>query len=151
MDSRTGGRFLKSVEEAGDVTVERSLIGAVSARDVHIKQAAAGPVMAGGEVSIVAGGCGPLMTAGNVSIQQGGCGPVIAGGDVSLVQGGAQSIIAAGSVTLGDRASVGLVVSPRVTIEDGARVLMSTPQALAFGAALGTVCGLLVRQRRRSR
>lgn len=151
MDTSTGGRFLKTVEAAGDVSVERAFVGAVSARDVHLKQAAAGPVMAGGAVSIEQGGCGPLMTAGNVSIEQGGCGPVIAGGDVSFVQGGAQSVISAGSATIGERACVGLVVSPRVTIEDGAHVLMSTPQALAFGAAAGTMIGLIVRGRRRSR
>jgi hypothetical protein len=151
MDTSTGGRFLKTVEAAGDVKVERAFVGAVSARDVHLKQSAAGPVMAAGAVWIERGGCGPLMTAGNVSIERGGCGPVIAGGDVSFVQGGAQTVISAGSATIGERACVGLLVSPRVTIEDGAHVVMSTPQALAFGAAAGTIIGLMIRGRRRSR
>jgi hypothetical protein len=74
---------------------------------------------------------------------------MIANGDVSIEQGGTQSIIAAGGATIGDHAYVGLVLSPKVTVEDGAKVLMNTPQALAFGAALGGAIGLLVRMFRR--
>jgi len=44
---------------------------------------------------------------------------------------------------------VGLVLAPKVTIEDGAKVLMTTAQALAFGAALGAVVALLGRVIRR--
>jgi hypothetical protein len=44
---------------------------------------------------------------------------------------------------------VGLLLSPKVTVEDGARVLMSTPQAAAFGAMLGGVAGALLLRRRR--
>ncbi len=149
MGTNTDRRFLKTIEAAGDVNVERAFVGAVSARDVQLKRSAAGPVMAGGAVRIEQGACGPLMTAGNVSIERGGCGPVIAGGDVSFVRGGAQTVISAGSATIGERACVGLLVSPRVTVEDGAHVVMSTPQALAFGAAAGTMIGLIVRRRRR--
>jgi hypothetical protein len=84
-----------------------------------------------------------------VTIRQGGCGPTIANGDVSIQQGGTQSVIAAGGATLGDHAYVGLVLAPKVTVQDGARVLMTTTQALAFGAALGGVVALLSRVFRR--
>ena len=129
--------------------MERSLVGFMRARDVHLHQAAAGPIAAGGNLSILQGGCGPVIANGAVTIRQGGCGPTLANGDVSLEQGGTQSIIAAGGATVGDHAYVGLVLSPKVTVEEGGKVLMSTQQALAFGAAAGVVFALLSRLARR--
>ena len=142
-------RAASSLEFDKDASVERSLVGLVKARDVHLHQAAAGPIAAGGNLSILQGGCGPVIANGAVTIRQGGCGPMIANGDVSIEQGGTQSIIAAGGATLGDHAYVGLVLSPKVTVEEGAKVLMSTPQALAFGAAAGLVFAVLSRFVRR--
>ncbi len=138
-----------ALEFEEDVRVERSLVGVMRARDVHLHQAAAGPIAAGGSLSILQGGCGPVIANGHVTIRQGGCGPLIANGDVSIEQGGSQSIIAAGGATLGERSFVGLVLSPKVTVEDGARVMFNTPQALAFGATLGVAIGVLVRLFRR--
>jgi len=42
-----------------------------------------------------------------------------------------------------------MVLSPRIEVQDGAKVLMTVPQAAAFGAALGVVFGLLFRARTR--
>ncbi len=142
-------RAASALEFEEDVTVQRSLVGFIRARDVHLQQAAAGPIAASGSVSILQGGCGPVIANGGVTIRQGGCGPMIANGDVSIEQGGAQSIIAAGGATIGEHAYVGLVLSPKVTVEDGAKVLMSTPQALAFGAGVGATIALLMRLFRR--
>jgi hypothetical protein len=100
-------------------------------------------------VAINQGGCGPLMTGGDVSIHQGGSGPIIAKGNVSIEQGGCQSVIAAGGATLGRQAFVGMVLSPRIEVQDGAKVLMTVPQAAAFGAAVGVVFAFLSRARRR--
>jgi hypothetical protein len=142
------GRVVGTLEAAGDVTLHRSLVGALSAHNVRIERAAAGPVLASGDVSVLQGGCGPVLCSGNVSITQGGCGPVLARGNVSIQQGGTQSVLA-GDASIGGGAFVGLVVSPKVTIENGARVLMTTPQAAAFGAAVGGLIGLFVMRRRR--
>jgi len=148
-DGQSTPKVLRTIEAAGDVTVERALVGMVNGRDIHLTQAGAGPVIASGQVTIHQAGCGPLMAGGDVSINQGGCGPVIAKGDVSIEQGGCQSVIAAGGVTLGRQSFVGMIVSPRVTVENGARVLMNVPQAAAFGAALGAVFAVLSRLTRR--
>jgi hypothetical protein len=142
-------RAASALEFETDATVERSLVGVVRARDVHLHQAAAGPVLAGGGLSILQGGCGPVIANGPVTIRQGGCGPMIANGDVSIEQGGTQSVVAAGGVTVGEHGYVGFVLSPKVTVEDGGKVLVSTVQALAFGAAAGAVCALLSRLARR--
>ncbi len=103
-------RVVRAIEAAGDVTLERALVGMVSGRDVHLTMAGAGPVIASGQVAINQGGCGPLMTGGDVTIHQGGSGPIIAKGDVSIEQGGCQSVIAAGGATLGRQSFVGMVL-----------------------------------------
>jgi ABC-type branched-subunit amino acid transport system permease subunit len=56
--------------------------------------------------------------------------------------------VIAGEAHVGRGAFVGAVVGARVTVEDGARVLMTTPQAAALGAAFGAVIGLLALRRR---
>jgi hypothetical protein len=59
-------------------------------------------------------------------------------------------MLALKGATIGERGFVGAVVSPRVTVEDGGRVLLTTTQAAALGAALGAafalVSGLLRRR-----
>jgi hypothetical protein len=142
-------RVLKTLEAAGDVSVEGSLVGVVNARDAHFTRSVVGPVAASGVVSFVQAGCGPMMSGGDVTFHQGGCGPVIARGDVSIEQGGTQGILAAGGARIGNGAFVGVVASPKVTVEVGARVLMSMQQAAAFGAAFGRAVGLIVRRGRR--
>lgn len=142
-------RVLKTLEAAGDVSVQGSLVGVVNARDAHFTRSAVGPVAASGQVSFVQAGCGPMLAGGDVSFHQGGCGPVIARGNVSFEQGGTQTILAAGGATIKTGAFVGIIASPKVTVEDGATVLMSTRQAAAAGAAFGVVVGLLFRLARR--
>jgi hypothetical protein len=142
-------RVVRAIEAAGDVTLQRALVGMVSGRDVHLTMAGAGPVVASGQVAINQGACGPLMSGGGVSIRQGGSGPIIAKGNVSIEQGGCQSVIAAGGATLGRQSFAGMVLSPRIEVQDGAKVLMTVPQAAAFGAAAGVVLALMFRARRR--
>lgn len=140
--------MLKAVEAAGDVRVERALVGLVNGRDVTLDRAAAGPIAAQGNVTLTQAGCGPALIGGDLSIRQGGCGPTIVRGNVSIEQGGTQSILAAGGATIGKGAFVGVVASPKVTIEEGARVLVGTPAAFALGALVGGVVALVARSRR---
>jgi hypothetical protein len=144
--------ILKTVEAAGDVTVERALVGVVNGRDVSITQAGAGPIAAQGDVRIQQGGCGPVLVGGDLRIHQGGCGPAMVRGNLSIQQGGTQSVLAAGNATVGHGAFVGLVASPKVTVEEGARVMVGTPGAFAAGAAVGALVAMIAgRRRRRSR
>src|SRR5439155_27156997 len=129
-------------------TVHRSIVGAVRGEDLHLSRVVAGPMFARGSVSITQGGCGPVIAGEGVSIREGGCGPVMAAGDVSIEFGGCGPLMCRGDARFGSGAFVGAVVSPRVHMEDGARVLMSTPQAVAMGAAFGVIFGLLARRRR---
>jgi len=142
-------RAASALEFERDASVDKSLVGMIRARDLHLTQSAAGPAVVGGNLSILQGGCGPVIANGGVTIRQGGCGPLIANGDVSIEQGGTQSVIAAGGATLGDRAFVGVVLSPKVTVEEGGKVLLNTPQAIALGAVAGVVFALVSRLVRR--
>ena len=143
-------RVVGTLEAAGNVTMERSLVGALSAHNVRIEKAAAGPTLASGDVTITNGGCGPVLCSGDVTITNGGCGPVLARGNVSFTNGGTQSVIAR-EASLGSGAFVGMVLAPRVIVEDGARVLITTPQAAAMGAGIGALLGLLTLVFRRGR
>ena len=148
MDEETGG-FAPAMEFATDANVNRSVVGVVKARDVHLTGSGAGLVAAGGNFSILNGGAGPVLANGSVTIRNGGCGPLVANGDVSIENGGTQSVIAAGGARIGPRAFVGVVVSPNVTVEEGGRVLTASPFALAAGAGVGIAIGLLARLGRR--
>jgi len=144
--------ILKTIEAAGDVAVERALVGVVNGRDVTITQAGAGPIAAQGDVTIQQGGCGPVLVGRDLTIRQGGCGPAMVRGSLSIQQGGTQSALVAGPATIGSGAFVGLVASPKVTVEEGARVLIGTPGAFAAGAAVGALVAMVsARRRRRSR
>jgi hypothetical protein len=143
------GGVAGAVEFQSDANVTKSIVGLVKARDVHLTGSGAGLVAAGGNFSILNGGCGPVVANGAVTIRNGGCGPLIANGAVSIENGGTQAVLAAGEVTVGPNAFVGIVVSPKVEVADGARVLMSSPLALAAGAAAGVAVSVLTRWIRR--
>ena len=143
------GGLAGAVEFKTDANVTRSIVGLVKARDVHLTGSGAGLVAAGANFSILNGGCGPVVANGAVTIRNGGCGPLIANGDVSIENGGTQAVLAAGEATIGPNAFVGIVVSPKVAVEDGARVLMSSPLALAAGAVAGIAVSALTRWIRR--
>jgi hypothetical protein len=102
------------VEFPSDASVNRSVVGVVKARDVHLTGAGAGLVAAGGNFSILNGGAGPVLANGSVTIRNGGCGPLVANGDVSIENGGTRSVIAAGGATIA-RGRSSASPSPNVT------------------------------------
>ena len=67
-DGQSTPKILRTIEAAGDVTVERALVGVVNGRDVHLTQAGAGPVIAKGDVSIEQGGCQSVIAAGGATL-----------------------------------------------------------------------------------
>ena len=131
------------------MAIERGLVGAVAGDQVVMRNAGAGAIAAKGNVTLTNGGAGAIAARGDVTITNGGGGPMAAVGGISITNGGAQTIATLGGATLGERSFVALVLSPKVAMAEGATVLMSTPQALAFGAVAGVVFGFLTRRRRR--
>ena len=130
--------------------IERGLVGAVRGEEVDIRDSGVGAAASSGDLFLTNAGAGALAAKGNLTITNGGGGPMAIGGDVSITNGGAQTILAAGGARLGERSFVAFVLSPSVTVEPGARVLCSTPQALAFGAVVSAgivAAAALVRRR----
>lgn len=117
--------------------VERGLVGTVRGDEVDIRDSGVAAAAASRDLFLTNGGAGVLAAAGNLTITNGGGGPMAIGGNLTITNGGAQTILAGGGATLGERSFVAFVLSPKVTVEPGARVLCSTPQALAFGAVVG--------------
>ncbi len=137
------------METEEGVRMERGLVGAVRAQEVTLHEAAAGAIAAAGDVIVTNGGFGAAAARGNIAITNGGCGQIATAGSVSIVNGGCQWIAAVGGATLGERSYVGAVLSPKVQVDEGATVLFDLPRALAFGAALGVVFGVIARMGRR--
>jgi len=71
-------------------------------------------------------------------------GPLAVGRDLSTEQSVSGMVVVGNSATVQGNSVVGVLVSSGpVTLTEGSRVLMSTQQAAAFGAALGAVFALL--------
>lgn len=134
-----------------DTQIARGIVGAVRGEKVDIRESAVGAAAASRDLFLTNGGAGALAAAGNLTITNGGGGPMAVGGNVSITNGGAQTILAAGGATLGERSFVAFVLSPKVTVEPGARVLCSTPQALAFGAVVSAAILAVAQMVRRAR
>ena len=104
-------------------------------------------MVAGGDVAVTAGGGAAFVAGGDMTITQGGGQYLVAGGTMRIAQGGG-AILVAGQASV-ERGIVGLLVSGKTTLNQGARVLLTTPQAAALGAALGLVFAMASRWFRR--
>lgn len=114
----------------------------VAADAVTVRQAGVTAAFCGGDMTMEQGGGQFAVAAGNLSITQGGSNAIVAGGDVEIIQGGA-AVLAARAATV-RQGLVGAVVAGNVELEES-RVLLTTPQAAALGAAFGTVLFALSR------
>lgn len=118
----------------------------VAGDEVSLRQAGATMVFAGDSASFERAGANAALVGGDLSISQGGSNFLLAFGEASLQQAGAV-FLAAKSVRA-EQGFIGAVVAGRVELENTS-VLMSTPQAVAFGAALGVAAAVVGRLLRR--
>lgn len=119
----------------------------VAGDEVSLRQAGATVALVGDNASFERAGANAALVGGDLSITQGGSNFLLAFGDVSLQQGG--TVFLAAKSVRAEQGFIGAVVAGRVELEDTS-VLLSTPQALAFGAAAGIACAVLGRLLRRS-
>jgi hypothetical protein len=120
-----------------DQSVSRSFVAVVQGEDVKVSNSGAGVVSAGNDASLRQGGAAIIAAGRSMEVQQGGGQLMVAGGHMNVEQGG-------GMVMVASRASlkwsyVGVLISGSTELQEGTRVLLSTPQAAALGAALGLV------------
>jgi hypothetical protein len=127
--------------EARAIEVRSGFVGIAQADSVSITNGGAGAVIAGHDVTLTSGGANVLVAGGNMNITSGGGTLLVAGGPMRIEQGGGAILIAGEEVHLA-RSYVGLLISGTANLKDGSRVLLTTPQAAALGAALGLVLAL---------
>ena len=146
-----------------DQTAEDThLRGVVRAETVTLRNGFAAAVMGSNEAQVASGGA-LLIAAGNTMQENGGgAGALLAGNSLEIHGGGGWVLLAGnsipiqnggGAVLVAGRAEVkhgvvGVLLAGHTTLGEGARVLLSTPQALALGAACGLVVALVGRGRR---
>jgi hypothetical protein len=119
------------------------LVGMVSSKgELSIDRAAAIVVNTGQNLDVSRGGALMMVSGGSAHIEYGGAETMVIGGDTDIKNGGALVMIAGKNVTI-SHGGAGIVISGQVTLTEGSRVLLSTNQALAFGAALGAVYALV--------
>lgn len=128
------------VELPEEIT-SRFQISVSSDKDVNLQQGGALAVSAGRDLSVSMGGSAVMAVGRDAQVSQGGADIMMIGGNAQIEQGGAV-IMNAQQVSARD-SFFGMVIAKETHLEGDSRVLLNTPQALAFGAALGTVFALV--------
>lgn len=126
---------------AEDITVVTGGIGLAQADDIAVRMGAIG-IARGEHVSTELGAIGFAM-GGDVSVTQGFTRTVLAR-DVHVRQGAVGTVVA-NHVTLGEQTGTLVLLARKV--EGDVRTVLDWRGALAAGAALGIVVGLLTRRR----
>ena len=126
---------------AEDITVTSGGIGLAQADDIAVRMGAIG-FARGEHVSTELGAIG-FALGGDVSVTQGFARTVLAR-DVNIRQGAAGTVVA-NHVTLGEQTGTLVLLARKV--EGDVRTVLDWRGALAAGAALGIVVGLLARRR----
>ncbi|MCP4961768.1 MAG: hypothetical protein GY925_21195 [Actinomycetia bacterium] len=129
----------------------------VRGNNVRLQRAGSTIAMAQGNLSIERAGSQLMLAGGDVSVTQGGAQAVLAKGDIEITQGGAvvagahevsvsEGVVGiAGAHAVGVTGSrVGIAVGRNVEINEST-VLFGSSAAMATGAAIGFLVGLLLR------
>jgi hypothetical protein len=137
-----GKGFIRELS-GNEVHFGPGLAGMVSSKgELSIDRAGAIVATTGQDLDVSRGGALVMVTGGSAHIENGGAETMVIGGDTDIKNGGALVMVAGKNVTI-SQGGAGILLSSQVTLMEGSRVLLSTNQALAFGAALGAVCALV--------
>jgi len=137
-----------------DAYIDRSLVvGGVAANGnaETSRSLVVGGVAAGGDAQASNGAMVAMVAGKDASLQAGYASVVVAGADVEISQAGVEVMVVGGDLKA-ENTFIGMVLSGNVELGEGSRVLLNTPQAIAFGAALGAAFGavsFLLRRRKR--
>ncbi len=132
-----------AILKARDANVTRSGVGLVMAQQrADISQGGAAIFAAGETLNVMQGGGSILAAGNNMKVAMGGGSILVAGNEIEVEKGGGGILIAGNEIEI-EGGFAGIVISPNVELEDGAKVLLTTPQAAALGAAFGAVFALV--------
>jgi hypothetical protein len=132
------------------VEVQGSLVGAVNAnQNANIGNSLALAVMSGANASLDNSASSVIMAGENVEITNGGAGFILTGGNVEISNGGAGAMICQQATV--KQATINVLLANQVELGEDTKILFSTRQAAAFGAAFGVVVAILTFLFRRRR
>jgi hypothetical protein len=136
-------------QQGAPKTVHSYKVAAIVAASEHVEIMGGGAVIiaSGANTEIKGGGAALLASGGNMQIEGGGGQILAAGGDMTIREGGG-GIMLTGNARI-ERGFIGMLISGNTTLNEGTRVILNTPQALAFGAAFGLVFAFVSRGLRR--
>ena len=111
----------------GDLQIEKSFVlAAKSEKDLHVVDSMASVCVAGG----------------NMQIDESLCKVAVAGGNLDLDHS-FQLLSVTGGNTTAKGSFLGVVIGNQLVVEEGSRVVLTTPQAITLGAALGTALAVV--------
>ncbi|HKP51237.1 MAG TPA: hypothetical protein VJ183_01150 [Chloroflexia bacterium] len=148
---------------ANDYEGSASTLEQGQTQHVQVRSGLAGMVQAD-EVSIMSGGAMVAVAAQDFKIMSGGGSLIVAGHDMSITSGGGSLLVAGNSMNIQNgggaamitphaslnRSFVAFLLCGKADVSEGSRILLGTPQAAVFGAALGlaiTIAGRLLRHK----
>lgn len=95
----------------------------------------------GGSAEITNGGALMINIGGSAEITNGGAWTMNSGKNIEIHNGGALAMM--GKQVTAENSFVGVVIANQTQMGEGTRVLLDTPRAIAFGAAMGAAFALL--------
>lgn len=138
-----GPGLAQIVSAQEDLILDRSVaLVARAGGSMQVSNSVAGACVAGKDAQVSNSGAQIIVSGGNMELTNGGAQVMVVGGDLHLNKGGAQVMVAGADATV-NNGFVGMIISQKTVLGEGSRVLLDTPQAIAFGAALGVVSGLV--------
>jgi hypothetical protein len=135
---------------AHDASVNNSFVGSVRAGGhASIANSIAGGFVAGQNMDIAEGFGNAFVAGANIEMKNSGGLVMVAGANIDIHSGGG-GFLSCKQATV-ENGTIGVLLAPQAALGENVKVMMSTPQAIALGAAFGLVAGvlgLLFRRRR---
>jgi hypothetical protein len=136
--------------EAPEETIDFYIVGRVDVEgDASLAYSVAGGVVAGQSVSMTDCMNVAAVAGTGIEMTDSGCGILVAGGESHLQESGAGFLHCQQAMV--ENSTIGILATPQATLGQDVKVMMTTKQAIAFGAAFGLVVGaigILFRRRR---
>jgi len=136
-------------QKPAESTVKNAMVGQINIeQSAAVQNSLAGAVIAGqdGAVnnSVV---WGPVVAGGNVQFTNSVGGVTVAGGKAEITNSKTGFLISPASSV--EQSTIGVLFAPQAALGKDVKVIMTTQQALLFGAAFGAVAAVLGRLLRR--
>lgn len=135
---------------AHDASINNSFVGVVrAAGSASVANSIAGGFVAGQNLEVAEGFGNAFVAGANIEMKGSAGLSLVAGANIDI-HGGGGGILSCKQATV-EGSTIGVLIAPEAALGENVKVVMSTTQAIAMGAAFGlvvSVFGLLFRRRR---